>query len=105
MSRPNLLSEPEIENELKELPLWVRKDNTIVREIVASDFITAVAIFNSIAIIAEVMDHHPDILLYGWNKLRITLSTHDKGGLTELDFKLAKKIEELYIIKKRNYEL
>ncbi len=105
MSRPNLLSETEIENELKELPLWTRKENTIVREIVATDFITAVAIFNSIAIIAEAMDHHPDILLYGWNKLRITLSTHDRGGLTELDFKLAKKIEELYIIKKRNYEL
>ncbi|MFN3780839.1 MAG: 4a-hydroxytetrahydrobiopterin dehydratase [Candidatus Kapaibacteriota bacterium] len=105
MIRPNLLTESEIENELKELPLWIRKENTIVREIVANDFISAVAIFNSIAIIAESMDHHPDILLYGWNKLRITLSTHDRGGLTELDFKLAKKIEELYFIKKRNYEL
>ncbi|MCS7170175.1 MAG: 4a-hydroxytetrahydrobiopterin dehydratase, partial [Candidatus Kapabacteria bacterium] len=39
--------------------------------------------------------HHPDLLLYGWNKLRVILSTHDRGGITELDITLAKKIEQL----------
>lgn len=100
MVRPPLLTEEEIQSELKEVPFWQRKDNAIVREIVADDFVSAIGIVNAIAIIAECMDHHPDILIYGWNKIRITSSTHDKGGLTELDFKLAKKIDSLSIIKK-----
>lgn len=95
MSRPKLLSEQEINELLKEVPFWNKENNTIVREIVASNFTAAIGIVNSIAIEAEVLDHHPDILIYGWNKIRITLSTHSEGGLTELDFKLAKKIDNL----------
>lgn len=95
MSRPKLLSEEDINELLKEIPFWSRENNTIVREIVASNFTAAIGIVNSIAIEAEVLDHHPDILIYGWNKIRITLSTHSDGGLTELDFKLAKKIDNL----------
>lgn len=68
---------------------------SIVREIGAANFVAAVGIINSIALLAEKLDHHPDILLYGWNKLRITLSTHDVGGLTELDFTLAAQIDGL----------
>ena len=93
--RPKLLSEEDIEYYLKDLPLWERKDNLIFREIAASNFVAAVGIINAIAVLAETADHHPDILIYGWNKVRITLSTHDRGGLTELDFALAKKIEDL----------
>ncbi|MGB9771729.1 MAG: 4a-hydroxytetrahydrobiopterin dehydratase [Candidatus Kapaibacteriota bacterium] len=100
MSRPPLLNEDEIQEKLRELKFWTRKDNSLVREIVADDFVSAIGIVNSIAIIAECLDHHPDILIYGWNKVRITTSTHDRGGLTELDFLLAKKIEELNIIKR-----
>ncbi len=95
MSRPNLLSEEEINEYLIEVPLWNLENNSIVRDIVASNFTAAIGIVNSIAIEAEVIDHHPDILIYGWNKIKITLSTHDRGGLTELDFKLAKKIDNL----------
>jgi 4a-hydroxytetrahydrobiopterin dehydratase len=95
MSRPKLLSEQENNELLKEVPFWNKENNTIVREIVASNFTAAIGIVNSIAIEAEVLDHHPDILIYGWNKIRITLSTHSEGGLTELDFKLAKKIDNL----------
>ncbi len=40
------------------------------------------------------MNHHPDIFLHSWNKVKITVSTHDKGGVTENDFQLAKKINE-----------
>ncbi len=100
MSRPPLLQEEEIQQRLQEVKYWTRKDNTLVREIVAKDFISAIGIVNSIAIISEKMDHHPDILIYGWNKIRITTSTHDKGGLTELDFSLAKQIDDLDIVKK-----
>lgn len=95
MSKTKLLNEQEIKNHLSELNSWERKDSEINKEIVAANFAAAVGVVNAIAIIAEALDHHPDILLYGWNKVRVNLSTHDKGGLTELDFTLAKKIDEL----------
>ncbi|MBK9249750.1 MAG: 4a-hydroxytetrahydrobiopterin dehydratase [Ignavibacteria bacterium] len=98
MARPSLLSQDIINDYLKIHPLWaqpVDEPTVIVREIGSASFIAAVGIFNSIALLAEKADHHPDILLYGWNKLRITLSTHDQGGLTELDFKVAGQIDGL----------
>ena len=97
MARPELLSEEEISNYLEDFPLWVREGKAIIRNYVASNFVAAIGLINSIAIYSEAMDHHPDIYLYGWNKLRITLTTHDKDGLTEFDFALAKKIENLLI--------
>lgn len=95
MPRPSLLTEEEIKINMEDFPLWELKNNTIVKEIVALNFVAAVGIINSIAIFAEILDHHPDILIYAWNKIRITLTTHDMGGLTKLDFELAKKIESL----------
>ncbi len=92
---PKLLNETELSEKLDEFDLWQHIDNCIVKEIVASDFAMAIGIVNSIALIAEKLGHHPDILIYGWNKIRITISTHDKGGLTELDFNLAKNIDNL----------
>ncbi len=95
MPRPKLSSEDYINDKLKELQLWNRDENKINREFVFPNFAAAIGLVNSIAILAEKADHHPDILIYGWNKVRITLSTHDQGGLTELDFMLASQIEEL----------
>jgi 4a-hydroxytetrahydrobiopterin dehydratase len=97
MARPEKLSDEEIQIYLGDSPLWglSGSGDSIIREIVGENFPAVIGIVNAIAIIAEKMDHHPDILIYGWNKLRITLSTHDRGGLTELDFKLAKKIDDL----------
>jgi 4a-hydroxytetrahydrobiopterin dehydratase len=95
MANRELLSEEDIQDFLVQLSNWQRVDNTIVREKVASNFVSIIGLVNAIAIYAEQLDHHPDLLIYGWNKLRITLSTHDKGGLTEKDFELAKKVEEI----------
>jgi 4a-hydroxytetrahydrobiopterin dehydratase len=95
MANRELLSEEDIQDHLAQLPNWQRVDNTIVREKVASNFVSIIGLVNAIAIYAEQLDHHPDLLIYGWNKLRITLSTHDIGGLTEKDFELARKIEEI----------
>ncbi|HPD33174.1 MAG TPA: 4a-hydroxytetrahydrobiopterin dehydratase [Candidatus Kapabacteria bacterium] len=95
MSNSELLTEGEIENYLEDFPLWFRENNVIIRNYVAQSFVDAVGLINAIAIYAEAMDHHPDIYLYGWNKLKITLTTHNKDGLTELDFELARKIENL----------
>jgi len=95
MGRPNLLCEEDIQATMIRFSLWSREGDKIIREIVAANFVSIIGLVNSIAIIAETLDHHPDLLIYGWNKLRITLSTHDRGGLTELDFLFAKKIDEI----------
>ncbi|TNE36919.1 4a-hydroxytetrahydrobiopterin dehydratase [bacterium] len=95
MSRPELLDEQRIDEELEDLVNWIKVGKEIKREIVAADFVSAIGFVNSVAIISESMDHHPNIEIYGWNKVRISVSTHDAGGLTELDFKLAHKIDSI----------
>lgn len=95
MSRPELLDDERIDDELEDLVNWKKDGKEIKREIVAADFASAIGFVNSVAIISECMDHHPNIEIYGWNKVRISVSTHDAGGLTELDFKLAKKIDSI----------
>jgi 4a-hydroxytetrahydrobiopterin dehydratase len=95
MTGPEILKEQKIQDLMDQLPFWYRDGKVICREIVAANFVAAIGILNSIAIIAEVADHHPDMLIYGWNKIRITLFSHDCGGLTQLDFDLAKKIDNL----------
>jgi len=97
MSRPSPLSEEEITEHLKDIPLWRRDGATLVREMPTSDFAAAIGLVIAIALHAERMDHHPDILVYGWNKVRVTVSTHDQGAITILDIKLAKQIEALHI--------
>lgn len=97
MNPNNLLLENEISEYLEEIPAWELNGNTIVREISANNFAAIIGIVNSVALIAEKSDHHPDLYIYGWNKLKITVTTHSLGGLTEKDFILAKKIEELGI--------
>lgn len=95
MPRPQILNEQEINKKLKDIPLWDIKDGMLVREIPNQNFIDAVGKLNAIAIIAEKLNHHPDLLIYGWNKLIISTKTHDVGGITELDFQLAKNIDKL----------
>lgn len=95
MPRPSKLSEEAIEQHLASLPAWKRVGNAIERTYKVANFVSALGFINAVGICAEVADHHPDITLFGWNNVRITLSTHDQGGLTELDFALARKIDEI----------
>ncbi|KAB2894794.1 MAG: 4a-hydroxytetrahydrobiopterin dehydratase [Chlorobi bacterium] len=95
MTRPTLLPGNELSEHLKDIPMWRLEGATIVREMPASDFAAAMGLVNAVALLAEKADHHPDILLYGWNKVRITLSTHDQGGITMADIRLAKAIDAL----------
>lgn len=95
MSRPDLLSEEAIHNHLGLLPLWESDGKSIKRTCILHDFVSAIGFINAIAIHAEAMDHHPEIRLYGWNKVDISISTHDKGGLTLLDMDLASKIDAI----------
>jgi len=89
-----LLQEKEISSLLKELKGWTRTDKEIrkVREL--KDFVHAMGFVNSVALLAEKMNHHPDIDIR-WNKVTLVLSTHSAGGLTSNDFNLARAIDAL----------
>jgi 4a-hydroxytetrahydrobiopterin dehydratase len=90
----SLLMDAEIETHLATAPDWRLVDGSaIVRDLAFANFATAITFVNRVAEAAEVANHHPDILLHGWNKVRLTLSTHSKGGLTDADFKLAGQID------------
>jgi 4a-hydroxytetrahydrobiopterin dehydratase len=77
--------------------VWRRDGNAIVAELECSDFAAAIALVNAIAAQAERADHHPDILIHGYRRLTITLSTHAAGGLTQRDFALAGAIDALAV--------
>jgi 4a-hydroxytetrahydrobiopterin dehydratase len=66
-----------------------------VRDFKFDDFAAAIAFVNSVAEVAEELNHHPDILLHGWNRVRLTLSTHSQGGITDSDFALASRVDAL----------
>jgi 4a-hydroxytetrahydrobiopterin dehydratase len=86
------LGDSEIEARLGELDGWSREGEAIVREWTFPDFVAAVDFVNRVAELAQEANHHPDILLHGWNKVRLTLSTHSEGGLTDADFQLAGRL-------------
>ncbi len=67
----------------------------IAREWKFEDFRGAIAFVERVADAAEAANHHPDILVHGWNKVRLELSTHSEGGITEADFALAARIDQL----------
>ena len=92
--RPSLLGEDSISSHLKQLKGWTRSGKEIRKIVECSDFVHAMALVNSIALLAEKADHHPDIDIR-WNKVTLVLSTHSAGGLTENDFKLAMAIDSL----------
>jgi 4a-hydroxytetrahydrobiopterin dehydratase len=91
-----LLPEVVINQKLKTLQGWDYKDNSISKEYKTKNFVEAVTFLMKIAVEAEKLDHHPDVLIHSYNKLKITLSTHSKGGITENDLKLAGIIEKLF---------
>jgi 4a-hydroxytetrahydrobiopterin dehydratase len=91
-----LLDDADIEGRLGSLVGWQRAgDSEIEREIRFADFAAAINFVNRVAEVAEAANHHPDIFLHGWNKVRLTLSTHSEGGLTDADFRLASQIDRL----------
>ena len=89
-----LLNDSEIEARLSSLNGWDRDGEAIVKEFDRGDFVGSVRFVESIVNPAEAMNHHPDLEI-SWDKVRVTISTHSEGGLTENDFDLAAKIDAL----------
>ncbi|MDO9485575.1 MAG: 4a-hydroxytetrahydrobiopterin dehydratase [Actinomycetota bacterium] len=92
--RPPLLSDEEIASRLSTRPQWFLERGQLTRTAEAKDFPTVMQWVDAIAEVAEEMDHHPDIDVR-WTKLRVSVKTHDKDGLTILDFALADRVDQI----------
>jgi 4a-hydroxytetrahydrobiopterin dehydratase len=89
-----LLSDAEIDERLAGSE-WRREGDTIVRDIETGGFKAAMALANGVADAANEANHHPDILIHGYKHVRLTLSTHSEGGISEHDIALAQTIDAL----------
>jgi 4a-hydroxytetrahydrobiopterin dehydratase len=74
---------------------WTEQDAELVRDFKFKDFAEAMAFVNRVADLAEEANHHPDILVHGWNNVRLTLSTHSEGRITDNDHRLAAQIDDV----------
>jgi 4a-hydroxytetrahydrobiopterin dehydratase len=75
--------------------VWRQEGEALVRDFGFDDFRGAMAFVNRVADAAEEVNHHPDILVHGWNKVRLTLSSHSEGRVTDNDHALAQRIDGL----------
>lgn len=89
-----LLTEPQITQELTTVPAWTRDGSEIAVRMERADFRDALLYVNAVGYLAERANHHPDVAI-SWNKVTLTLSSHSAGGLTASDFALARQISEL----------
>ena len=88
------LDKNQIRRELRTVKGWTLRGKRISRLFVFDDFMQGIRFLNHVARFAEDMYHHPDVSI-NYNKVRLSLTTHDEGGLTRKDFRLARKINRL----------
>jgi 4a-hydroxytetrahydrobiopterin dehydratase len=94
MSAPTLLSPPDLEKAVGELPNWSIQNQKLHRQFQFPSFVEAFGFMSSVALVAESMGHHPEWFNV-YNRVTVDLTTHDAGGITNLDIELAKKMEQL----------
>ena len=88
------LNDTMIQQAMESVAEWSLSGEAIQRTFTHDDFMGSMGFVQAVAELAEAAQHHPDILIR-WNKVTLTLSTHDAGGLTERDFLLSKSIDRL----------
>lgn len=93
MERKNLTAE-EVETELANVTGWEASNDRLKKRFSFSNFAESLAFVNKLGEEAEAMDHHPDVKM-GWGYAEIEITTHDRGGITDVDFALARKIDRL----------
>lgn len=89
-----LLSDEEIRAQLGELSGWERDGEAIARTFELADFVGSVAFVNKLVEPAEEMNHHPDVAV-SWNRVTVSITNHEAGGITAADFELARRIDVL----------
>jgi len=95
MGRRDLMDDAAIEAALRGVG-WERDGDAITKAVKLSSFPAAIEFVRRVAEIAEAMDHHPDIDIR-WRTVRLRSSTHSAGGLTEMDFELARAVDALHV--------
>lgn len=93
MERKKLAAE-DVESRITELKGWTAEDDKLRKRFTFANFAESLEFVNRVGAIAESADHHPDIT-FGWGYAEIETTTHDRGGITDFDFDLARKIDEL----------
>ncbi len=94
----------EIKQHLRNMRDWNLREASLEKEYKFKDFRQTIEFIKEIAEIAEREKHHPDILLHDWNNVRIALSTHTLGGISEKDFSLASKIDDINLTQAKENE-
>jgi 4a-hydroxytetrahydrobiopterin dehydratase len=89
-----VLSDADVQAALQQLPGWQQNGQAIERGFRFTNFVKAMEFVNQIAEAAEAVNHHPDILI-SYNNVKLTLVSHDSGGVTQRDIKMAARINEL----------
>jgi 4a-hydroxytetrahydrobiopterin dehydratase len=87
------LKAAQVDEKIRTLEGWKRKGDFITKKFEFEKFMDGIRFVNDIAAIAEKLDHHPDIHIR-WTTIRLEIQTHDEGGVTSLDIKLATEIEK-----------
>ncbi len=93
-ANPMSLTQTEIDQKIQAIPQWQQQEQTITRTFKFKNFVEAIAFVNQLVEPAETAGHHPDLAI-SYNKVTVSLTTHDAGGLTQMDFDLAQTISEL----------
>ena len=88
------MTDAELDEQISQLPGWNVDGKSLKRRVEFANFAEALDFVNRVGVIAEDADHHPDIF-FGWGYAEISLTTHDRGGITDLDFEIAAKINGL----------
>lgn len=92
--KPVKMNDSEIQRALEGVPEWRQSGAQIERTFVFKDFVASMKFVNAVAEYAERAQHHPDVLIR-WNKVTVSVSTHDCGGISAKDFELAKAADGL----------
>jgi 4a-hydroxytetrahydrobiopterin dehydratase len=90
----DLLSDEDIESRLGDLDGWSREGDAITKTFEHGDFVGSVEFVRRLTAPAEEMQHHPDLEI-SWDKVKVLITNHSAGGLTEADFELAGKLDAL----------
>lgn len=88
------MSQAEIEQQIQTVPQWQQSGQTITRTFEFKNFVEAIAFVEQLVEPAEAAAHHPDLAI-SYNKVTVSLTSHDAGGLTAKDFELAQTISQI----------
>ena len=93
MPKMEKLTDEQVTAGLEALPDWDREGDEIVRTFELATFLDGIAFVDRVAVLAEAADHHPDLDIR-YRRVRVALTTHDAGGLSQLDLDLAAQVDQ-----------